>query len=376
MKKQLMLVLSSVFLFNVATIAQDQNLPQGRKGEKKEIRQGEILQVSPEKRAESLALKLGLTNTEKARVQALFEKQDVIRDKHMAEERKIREEHLAKFESERKAQDAELIKIIGNDNFQKLENERAERKANMQERRNDDQHHQFANRNQRKEYNRLETPPFSAQIRADKISKVLGLTVEQKSKVQALFEKQGLKREQRQAEIKRVHNEQIAKAETERKLMNADLKKIIGAGKFQQLENDRTELKANLNDKKEGNKGRDWNNNKRSQADLPQITPEKRAESMAKILVLNEAQKGEVQALFEKQDAMRQQQIKKVEEMKEALRSQFAEQRKTNDEALLKIIGQEKFNKFQSMREQRQEKMKEKGDMHNNHPQKNNNENN
>jgi len=95
---------------------------------------------------------------------------------------------------------------------------------------------------------------------------------------------------------------------------------------------------------------------------------------MAKILVLNEAQKGEVQALFEKQDAMRQQQIKKVEEMKEALRSQFAEQRKTNDEALLKIIGEEKFRKFQLMREQRQEKMKGKTESHNNHPQ-NNNEN-
>jgi hypothetical protein len=376
MKKNLMLVLASVFIFNIAIIAQDQNPPQGRKGEKKEIRQGEILQVSPEKRAESMALKLGLTNNEKARVQALFEKQDAIRVKHMAEERKLREEHIAKFESERKVQDAELIKIIGTDNFQKLENERAERKANMQERRNDDQHHQFANRNQRKEYNRLETPPFSAQIRAEKMSKVLGLTSDEKSKIQALFEKQGVKREQRQAEIKKVREEQMAKAETERKIMNADLEKIIGAGKFQQLENNRSELKANLKDQRDGNKGRDWNNNKRSQADLPQITPEKRAESMAKILVLNEAQKGQVQALFEKQDAMRQQQIKKVEEMKEALRSQFAEQRKTNDEALLKIIGQEKFNKFQSMREQRQEKMKEKGDMHNNHPQKNNNENN
>jgi hypothetical protein len=58
------------------------------------------------------------------------------------------------------------------------------------------------------------------------------------------------------------------------------------------------------------------------------------------------------------------------------LRSQFAEQRKTNDEALLKIIGTEKFNKFQSMRVQRQEKMKEKSDLHNNHTQKNNNESN
>jgi hypothetical protein len=376
MKKNLMLVLASVFIVNVAIIAQDQNLPQGRKGEKKEIRHGETLQVSPEKRAESMALKLGLTNTEKARVQALFEKQDAIRVKHQAEERKLREEHIAKFESERKVQDAELVKIIGNDNFQKLENERAERKSNMQERHNGNKNHQFANRNQRKEYNRLEMPPFSAQIRADKMSKLLGLTVEEKSKIQALFEKQGVNRIQRQAEVKKVRDEQMAKAETERKMMNADLEKIIGAGKFQQLENNRTELKANLKEEREGNKGRDWNNNKRKQADMPKITPEKRAERMAKVLALNEGQKGDVQALFEKQDAMRQQQIQKVEKMKEALRSQFAEQRKTDDEALIKIIGTEKFNKFQSMREQRQGKMKEKSEMHNNHPQKNNNENN
>jgi hypothetical protein len=374
MKKNLMLVLASVFIVNVAIIAQDQNLPQGRKGEKKEIRQGETLQASPEKRAERLALKLGLTDSEKAKVQTLFVKQDAIRVNHMAEERKLREEHIAKFESERKVQDAELEKIIGKDNFQKLENERAERKANLQERHNGNQNHQFANRNQRKEYNRLEMPQFSAQIRADKMSKVLGLTDEEKSKVQALFEKQGVKREQRQEEVKKVREEQMAKAETERKIMNADLEKIIGTAKFQQLENSRKELKANLKDKREGNNGRDWHNNNSNQAYMQQIAPEKRAERMAKVLVLNDAQKGEVLALFVKQDAMRQQQIQKVEKMKEALRSQFAEQRKTNDEALLKIIGTEKFNKFQSMRVQRQEKMKEKSDLHNNHTQKNNNE--
>src|ERR1035437_8376097 len=144
MKKKLMLVLASVFIVNVAIIAQDQNPPQGRKGEKKEIKHGETLQVSPEKRAERLAMKLGLTNTEKARVQAIFEKQDAVRVKHQAEERKLREEHIAKFESERNVQDAELEKIIGKDNFQKLENERAERKANMQERHNGNQNHQFA----------------------------------------------------------------------------------------------------------------------------------------------------------------------------------------------------------------------------------------
>jgi hypothetical protein len=47
MKKNLMLVLASVFIVNVAIIAQDQNLPQGRKGEKKENRVGRGIAPPP-----------------------------------------------------------------------------------------------------------------------------------------------------------------------------------------------------------------------------------------------------------------------------------------------------------------------------------------
>jgi hypothetical protein len=376
MKKYLMLALASAFIVNVVTSAQEQTPPQGKQGEKKEIKQDERHQVSPEKRAETMALKLGLTDIQKTKVRGLFEKQDADRNKQMAESRKLWEAHLAKFENDRKLQDAELEKIIGKDNFQKLENERIERKAKLAENVDGNQNHQFSKRVQRKEYNRLEEPVVSAQLRAEKMSKVLGLTSDEKSKVQALFEKQGIKRLQRQTEQKKIRDEQIAKAETDRKLMNADLERIIGTEKYQLLENKRGEFKANLKDRKEGNKGKDWQNGNKNKAGMEQNTPEKRAERMAKVLVLNETQKNEVQALLEKQDAIRQQQIQKVEKMKEALKSQFADQRKTNDEALSKIIGDEKFRKFESLREQRQEKIKEKSDVHKNHPQKENNENN
>jgi hypothetical protein len=376
MKKYVMLAIASVFIVNVATMAQEQTPPQGTGGEKKELKQDVRHQVSPQKRAETIALKLGLTEVQKTKVQELFEKQDVVRNKHLADTKKLWEEHLVKFENERKAQDAELEKIIGKANFQKLENERIERKAKMAERIDGNQNHQFSKRVQRKEYNRLEEPLVSAQLRAEKMSKVLGLTDEEKSKVQALFEKQGTKREQRQAEQRKIRDEQMAKTETDRKLMNADLEKIIGTEKYQLLENKRGEFKANIKDRKEGNKGRDWQNNNKNQTGMLQNSPEKRAERMAKVLALNESQKNEVQALLVKQDGIRQQQIEKVEKMKEALKFQFAAQRKTNDEALSKIIGEEKFRKFESLRDQRQEKIKEKSDVHKNHPQKDNIENN
>jgi len=379
MKKYAMLVLASTFMFNVATSAQEQTTPQGRKGEKKEFKE-EDHQVSPEIRAAKMATKLELTDAQKAKVQALFEKQEAKRNQHQTEIKKLREEHIATFETERKIQDTELEKIIGKDKFQKLENERIERKSKMVERQQENQKLRFGNRRQNKEYNRSETPQFSAENRANRMAKILGLTDTEKAKVLNLFEKQKAKLDQHLAVVTKVRAEQKVQIEAERKMMNADLEKIIGTEKFQQLENKRSVMKANLKDKREGkqfsDRGNEWKNKGPKHANGQQVSAEKRAGKLAKVLNLNESQKADVQILFEKQETTRQQQMAKIEKMREEMKSQFDAQRKTTDEALAKIVGPEKFQKYQSLRVQRQDKIKDKSEQHRNHTPKNSNENN
>ena len=81
-----------------------------------------------------MAKQLNLTDAEKAKVKALFESQDANRQKKQAEMKKTREEMKAKFEAERKSQDAELQKIIGAEKFQKFQATRAERFEKMKHR--------------------------------------------------------------------------------------------------------------------------------------------------------------------------------------------------------------------------------------------------
>jgi len=380
MKKYAMLVLASMFLFNVATTGQEKAPSQQKKGEWKKSDQDERLQVSPQMRAEKMAKKLGLTDAEKNKVEALFVKQDAKRDQHEAEIKKVRDERMARFENERKAQDAELEKIIGNEKFQKLENERSERKAKMTERREGNQDRRVANRIHRKEYNRIESTQFSSQNRAEKMSKALGLTDAEKAKVQDLFEKQRAKLEQHLAVVKKVKEEQKAQFAAERTSMNADLEKIVGTEKFQKLENKRSVVKENMKERRMGNQseqhGRDWQNNRNKKNDLAQVSPEKKAEKMTRLLGLNDSQKADLQSLFEKQTVIREQQMQKVEKQREEMKSQFEAQRKTSDEALAKILGPEKFQKFQSMRTERTDNMKNKRDQHKPHMQKNHNESN
>lgn len=113
----------------------------------------------------------------------------------------------------------------------------------------------------------------------------------------------------------------------------------------------------------------DWKGEKKEfkKGERPMMTPEKRAEKLAKALDLNNSQKADVLSLFEKQDAKRHQQMERIEKMRNEMKERFEAERKMNDEALAKIIGHEKFEKFQTMRAERQEKMKEKREMHENY---------
>ena len=92
----------------------------------------------------------------------------------------------------------------------------------------------------------------------------------------------------------------------------------------------------------------------------PQMTPQMRAERLAKELSLTDAQKAQVQALYEKQDADRQKKQGDVQKSREEMRTQFENDRKNQDAELEKIIGAEKMQKFQAARAERMEKMKQR----------------
>lgn len=126
MKKYGMLVMA--FAFSLAVSAQDQMPPQGgQRGQGQEMRQGNRPQMTPQMRAERMAKQLDLTADQTAQVKALYEKQDAERQKKQGEVQKTREEMRAQFETERKAQDTELEKIIGPEKMKKLQDIRAER---------------------------------------------------------------------------------------------------------------------------------------------------------------------------------------------------------------------------------------------------------
>ena len=126
-----MLAIAAIFMFSMAIMAQDQ-APQN--GGNKGYNQSARPQATPQMRAERLAKQLSLTEDQKTKVQALFEKQEANRTKSQAEVNKTKEEKRAQFDADRKVQDEELAKIIGADKFQQFKAARAERMQKMQNR--------------------------------------------------------------------------------------------------------------------------------------------------------------------------------------------------------------------------------------------------
>jgi periplasmic protein CpxP/Spy len=96
------------------------------------------------------------------------------------------------------------------------------------------------------------------------------------------------------------------------------------------------------------------------QGNRPQMTAQARAERLAKQLELTDDQKTQVQALFEKQDAARQKKQGDGQKSREEMRAQFAEDMKTQDVEMEKIIGPEKMKKYQDARAERMKKMQER----------------
>jgi Spy/CpxP family protein refolding chaperone len=97
------------------------------------------------------------------------------------------------------------------------------------------------------------------------------------------------------------------------------------------------------------------------QGNRPQMTPQVRAERLAKQLDLTDAQKAQVQALYEKQNAERQKKQAEVQKTREEMKAQFDAERKAQDIELEKIIGPEKMKKLQDMRAERMKQREENG---------------
>jgi len=90
-----------------------------------------------------------------------------------------------------------------------------------------------------------------------------------------------------------------------------------------------------------------------------QMTPQMRAENMAKQLDLTADQKAQVQALYEKQNAEREKKMADAKAEGGDMRAKFEAERKAQDTELEKIIGPEKMKKLQDMRAER---MKQRGE--------------
>ena len=133
MKKYAILLMASAFVFTLSLDAQKPGRSQKHDGPKKEIKRAEKPQISAAKRAGYLAVDLELTDAQRAKVQALFEKQDKIRADRQAEIKKLKEQEMAKFEAERKAQASEMEKIIGAEKFQQMKAKHDSRLQQMKE---------------------------------------------------------------------------------------------------------------------------------------------------------------------------------------------------------------------------------------------------
>ena len=96
MRKYVVFALAAVFMLSANIVTQGQGQPKHNKGDKKEMRQEVKEKITPEKRAEYMAKQLQLSDVEKAKVQALFEKQDAKIKQQMEEVKKMKEEQKAK----------------------------------------------------------------------------------------------------------------------------------------------------------------------------------------------------------------------------------------------------------------------------------------
>ena len=125
MKKYAFLIMTAVIMFSMAISAQQPNSPQGNNGERK--------MVSAQMRAERLAKQLNLTDEQKAKVQAVYEKNDVDFAKLRDEVKKDDPSFKTKMKEFRERQDAEIKAAIGDEKYAELQKLNEERRQKMKE---------------------------------------------------------------------------------------------------------------------------------------------------------------------------------------------------------------------------------------------------
>jgi len=117
MKKYLIFMLPLLMFFSVFITAQEQvNKPVN------------II----EKRADKMAVELGLTDAEKAQVKALLEKQSLEVKKQKAQLSPESADFKVKMKELHKTQEEELKKVIGKEKFAKMKENRAQEKKKME----------------------------------------------------------------------------------------------------------------------------------------------------------------------------------------------------------------------------------------------------
>jgi len=144
MKKYVMLAFAAILSLGITISAQDQTPPLGGQGGPGGQR-GQGMQFTPKERADRLAKQLNLTDEEKAKVEELYKNQDARREKmkqemdqkkndKKSEIKEDQEKNRAKYDEQRKADDEDLLKIIGKEKFEKYQTMRTERQNRMRER--------------------------------------------------------------------------------------------------------------------------------------------------------------------------------------------------------------------------------------------------
>ena len=131
MQKYAKLILAAIFIFSMSAMAQEQTPPPTPPPAQNGMRQGPRQQLSAQVRAENMAKDLSLTDAEKAKVQEVFEKNDVIFTKFRTEVSRDSPDFREKFKALRDAQNADLIKVIGQEKFDTYQKLQAERRQKM-----------------------------------------------------------------------------------------------------------------------------------------------------------------------------------------------------------------------------------------------------
>lgn len=127
MKKQIVFLL--VALMTVGQFLSAQN--QQRQG-------GERPQMNPKERAEHMAKELGLSDEQKAKIQALYEEQVVKMAEIRQQVQNDQEGRRQKMQELREKYDGELEKIIGKENFEKWRKLQQEQMRRLREQRQGD----------------------------------------------------------------------------------------------------------------------------------------------------------------------------------------------------------------------------------------------